>query len=243
MQVLKYSHKIRYTQMCKWRVIMAAPVGHLYLALQILSGPLAHVDRQPFIIGTLFPDIRYSAHLSRHTTHKEHVTWPDILQEHDPFKKGMLFHSFVDEQRSIYLARNVHQKMLPPYPYIYHCIKGAEDLVLIKKIRDKKFIDYLDSVLPQEKTFVKDEAIIREWHSRLKNYFTLGITPSTMRPFVHDSIPYTYGIQHILEIGAAHGFVAESYVLLLHQELMHKIMSFYEHFDALLPQPAAVLNR
>ncbi len=74
----------------KWGFMMAAPVGHLYLAIQILSGPLCEVKERDFLIGTLFPDIRYPAQIARELTHKSHVTWQEIINEKDPFMQGIV---------------------------------------------------------------------------------------------------------------------------------------------------------
>ncbi len=58
-------------------------------------------DRDAFMRGTLFPDIRYISPISREKTHAKNVTLHQILNASSPFNSGMLFHSYVDEQRTL----------------------------------------------------------------------------------------------------------------------------------------------
>lgn len=58
-------------------------------------------QRDEFIRGTLFPDIRYIARIPRSKTHQKNVTLDQVKKAPSPFKAGMLFHAYVDEQREI----------------------------------------------------------------------------------------------------------------------------------------------
>jgi len=223
--------------------MMAAPVGHLYLAIQILSGPLCEVKERDFLIGTLFPDIRYPAQIARELTHKSHVTWQEIINEKDPFMQGILFHSFVDEKREEYIRKNGLYNLLPKLPHASSCLKGTEDILLLKKIKDNKVIRYLDEILEHEKHLVSNESIIKDWHTALQNYFFYGPTPQTIRPLIRDSIPELGKLKAIAEIGASYGFKFETYVISLDQNLTNSIMKFYENFEQLFLKNVATLDR
>ncbi len=95
---------------------MAAPIAHIFLAVQMLLGPLQGLfNEQEFILGTSFPDIRYLKVVQRADTHFTHVTLQDVLQEKSSFKAGMIFHSFVDEQREAYVVKNHFYKKFPSF--------------------------------------------------------------------------------------------------------------------------------
>jgi hypothetical protein len=94
---------------------MAAPIAHIFLAVQILVGPFKVMSHEKeFIIGTSFPDIRYLKVIERAETHFENVTLNDIKKETNSFKAGMLFHSFVDQKREEYMV--VHRVCQLPCP-------------------------------------------------------------------------------------------------------------------------------
>src|SRR5438132_13939173 len=106
---------------------MAAPIAHIFLAVQMLAGPFHGLfDEKEFIVGTSFPDIRYLKVVSREETHFSHVTLEDIVQETDSFKAGMLFHSFVDEQREAYIIAHGFYGKIPSFRFTTQSLKFAE---------------------------------------------------------------------------------------------------------------------
>ena len=120
---------------------MAAPIGHVYLALKLLAGPLQDIDEQAFILGASFPDIRYAARVPREYTHKSQVTWCDVINEPDAFDAGVLFHVLVDNMREKYFKTHditpfALQRFGNPVSYL---VKTAEDIVLFKCLCDTKF--------------------------------------------------------------------------------------------------------
>ena len=81
----------------------AGPVMHIYCAELFFFYCRPHYtekQKEAFIRGTLFPDIRYIAGLPRSSTHTKKVALNHVCAEHDPFKAGMLFHAYVDDQRA-----------------------------------------------------------------------------------------------------------------------------------------------
>lgn len=150
---------------------MAAPIAHIFLAVQMLSGPLKGIfDEKEFIIGTSFPDIRYLKVVERTETHVQHVTLQDIFKEKDSFKAGLLFHSFVDEQRETYMIRhNVYQK-LPQFRFSSQSLKFAEDELLKAHFDIAHYGNYFDDILDAETMYGIDVQHIRAWHTFLQGY-------------------------------------------------------------------------
>ena len=60
-------------------------------------------EKHSFMLGTLFPDIRYIAHIPRAQTHEHGLSIEEIRQTPDPFIKGMRVHAYVDEARVAFL--------------------------------------------------------------------------------------------------------------------------------------------
>jgi hypothetical protein len=209
---------------------MAAPLGHIYLALQLLNEPLKGVNPQEFLIGASFPDIRYPAQLPRTATHTQHVNLPLIFAEKDTFKQGMLFHSFVDQEREIYMREQQMECLLPAFPHLNDILKGLEDQLLYPKINDKKFIRLFDEIIFQEAEIVKNKKIIEEWHTQLQNYFFYGPTPQTIRPFIKNTIPHCGPFQGIAEKTASYGFFIGTKFITLNEKALRIINEFYDMF-------------
>lgn len=150
---------------------MAAPIAHIFLALQILSGPLKGLfNEKEFILGTSFPDIRYLNIIGRNNTHFDDVTFEQLKQERDSFKAGMLFHSFVDEQREQYVVEHNLYDLIPHFKFMTQSLKFAEDILLCPLIDTSKFISYFDERVPQESTFNVSDENVQRWHLFLKDY-------------------------------------------------------------------------
>ncbi|HBR70684.1 TPA: hypothetical protein DIC20_01215 [Candidatus Dependentiae bacterium] len=209
---------------------MAAPIGHIYLALQMLTGPLNGIDEQNFLIGTSFPDIRYPAKLPRQLTHAQNVTLQGILKEQDPFKQGMLFHAFVDQQHGKFIKEQGIEALLPRIPHATGILKGVEDLILFKKMPNRSFLRHFDTILEQERRFIPQESLLRDWHIALQNYFFYGPTPQTIRNLIRDSIPDFGPLQPLAENGAAYGFMLGTEIIRLNDEIIKKIDAFYQNF-------------
>lgn len=165
---------------------MAAPIAHIFLALQILAGPLkGRFDEKEFLIGTSFPDIRYLKLIERADTHFHGVTLEDIKKEKDSFRAGMLFHSFVDEKREEYIEKNKIYERLPKFRFTTQSLKFAEDKILRSQFDVKRYEAYFNEPLAQERAFNISDANITRWHDFLKGYFAKDIScrDLTMRYF------------------------------------------------------------
>ena len=165
----------------------AAPVVHVCLAelyLKQCQPTYTKKDKEAFIIGTLFPDIRYLARIDRKKTHSEGVTLKNVMQADNPFTAGKLFHSYVDEQRrKIALKENIwdHLKNIPANMpgYSGASSKFSKDSFL-KIIEDELCYTTLDAhhTITTLKSYHKEEEkfripyyTIRAWHRNLRSYF------------------------------------------------------------------------
>jgi len=150
---------------------MAAPIAHIFLALQMLIGPFKGLfNEKEFIVGTSFPDIRYLKVIARDETHFEHVTLEDIMQEKNSFKAGMLFHSFVDEQREEYIVAQGFYKKLADFKFVTQALKFAEDEILRQFFDAAPYLFYFNEIIAEEKAFNIAEKDIKRWHIFLKEY-------------------------------------------------------------------------
>jgi len=150
---------------------MAAPIGHIFLSLVMLSNQLSDKNQKAFIIGTSFPDIRHIAKIDRDKTHCAQVTLDQVKKAKTSFQAGYLFHSLVDELREKYLQKHNVYDIAPESKYTPFCLKLFEDQLLFQKIKNLAGIAYyFNSVEPEEYDFGISKKDIKKWHSFLKHY-------------------------------------------------------------------------
>lgn len=151
---------------------MAAPIAHVFLAVQMLAGPFkGFFNEKEFIVGTSFPDIQYLKVVNRAQTHVARVALEDIRREKDSFKAGLLFHSFVDEQREAYVVANKLYAKLSSFRFTTQSLKFAEDEILKSFFDSKRYQSYFDTILAGEKTYAIPQEQIKQWHLFLQDYF------------------------------------------------------------------------
>ena len=115
---------------------MAGPISHVVYAKLALQSFLDVADKKRFIIGTLFPDIRYLGHINRHATHATDVKLADVRAESDSFKAGMLFHALVDETRHAFVTNHHAYSILSKSRFTTIALKMCEDKQLHSKIKN-----------------------------------------------------------------------------------------------------------
>ncbi|MFO1258500.1 MAG: hypothetical protein U1E78_08860 [Gammaproteobacteria bacterium] len=149
---------------------MHAYLGQMWLDTHEVKDKIA---RRDFIIGTLFPDIRYMGHVSRSQTHEKHVTLERIDKENNFFKKGMLFHAYVDEQHEKFTNKSKAYVNLPKD------IKSSRE-IFIELISDEIIFDEawikplardINTVINDEKILGLTELDLYPWHMLLNAYF------------------------------------------------------------------------
>ncbi|MBI4709371.1 MAG: hypothetical protein HY764_04175, partial [Candidatus Portnoybacteria bacterium] len=88
---------------------MPSVITHLACAQRYLSHNPRR-DLKKFILGTVFPDIRYLANLERHLTHRKFGANLN-LSRLDSFKAGWKLHIYVDEKwKKIVKADPLYEK-------------------------------------------------------------------------------------------------------------------------------------
>lgn len=127
----------------------AGPVMHILTAELFFLHCRPHytqAQRDAFIRGTLFPDIRYVAGLSRGSTHKKKVTLVEVCAQTDPFTAGKLFHSYIDQLRENCAWREkMYQYVSYEKPLNKHLLKVIEDELVYKKIAKDSAISALQT--------------------------------------------------------------------------------------------------
>lgn len=151
----------------------AAPIFHAIVALKWLEA-FEHYcddDKRAFLLGTLFPDIRYPAHIDRNLTHEKDITLDDIIKTKDPFYKGLRLHSYVDVVRTHYVIHTGILKTIASAKVDHVLLmKLLEDQILFKKYGLKYFsairVD-LRSVNKNELRYNIPYSTIKKWHEYL----------------------------------------------------------------------------
>lgn len=206
---------------------MPAPATHIILAL-IVTPMLPDKDKKEFILGTSFPDIRYSVGIERNRTHNEHATWNSVQHENSSFKAGMDFHVLVDRiHEQFMLEKKVYDLIYAPNQKMKaYLFKFYEDVIFYDYIATwDEIISCFDVVLDEELNFGISRDAIASWHQMLKNYLLEKPT-----------------VTQVLElIGAdrrlAHFIVPECLDIIIPQTYCSQIekivQKFYEQFSAL----------
>jgi hypothetical protein len=152
---------------------MAGSISHTVYAEKALKTVLKGKLEKQFIIGNLFPDIRYLKVIDRESTHFTNVTLKDIQQESDSFKAGMLFHSLIDEAREAFVLSHQAYAGLPDSHLSTVALKICEDIQLYHKAKDwRTYIGYLHSIEPHEQKFNIPIEKLQEWHAMHIEFFT-----------------------------------------------------------------------
>lgn len=162
------------------QVQAAGPMVHAYLGLQWLEQngkDMSDQDKQAFMLGTLFPDIRYLIGVPREKTHFMVRSLREVAQGKTAFEKGMRFHSFVDIQRNQFLRTHAVYQAFKKLPKSHRelFIKVVEDEITFNKIepsvRDTVKL-YLAQTHQEEEAFA-DLSMITKWHLGLTYYFSM----------------------------------------------------------------------
>lgn len=155
----------------------AGPLSHLYYAQYWLNAQhpdISDHEKALFLKGTLFPDIRYLGVIHRSNTHKKHVALTHVqkLFKTDPFKAGMLFHSYLDEERTKFVEAYKISRHLRTIPKNVRdtFLKFLEDELLVDKTKVMDILFDLNTVAPQELTFGIDPHDVKRWHRYLQMY-------------------------------------------------------------------------
>lgn len=161
----------------------AGPVMHVVIAQRFfdtLSPKPDTKNQELFLVGTIFPDIRYLGVIKRHETHVKGPTLAVIRAESGSFRQGMLFHSWVDEFRQAYIRQVQIKQHLKDIPRRLQDIflKAVEDQYLQSKYDVANMSTIMASIPDEAKQFDIELPALTQWHALLALYFSMQ--PSTM---------------------------------------------------------------
>ncbi len=150
---------------------MATPITHIVLANKLYDRFFADKDKQNFLIGTSFPDIRYLGSIDRGQTHLDVTNIKEIIND-DAFMAGVKLHSYIDQSREEFITNRGIYDLYPPSGNTYTAIKLTEDEFLYDQITDwNLIISYFDTILDEEIEFGVPKEDIKKWHQLLQHLF------------------------------------------------------------------------
>lgn len=174
----------------------AGPVVHALLANKWIAQHEQYNEEQKksFMLGTLFPDIRYLGVITRKETHLKQVSAKDLFEEKDPFTKGFKFHSWVDIAREKMVVKSGIYKSLAEIPAKHRALflKIVEDEILYHQLDSSPVREYLKNIDAHENHYGLDPNALMTWHGALTIYYT--IPPSFVLAQLHT---FQHGIGHL----------------------------------------------
>ncbi|MBI5139935.1 MAG: zinc dependent phospholipase C family protein [Candidatus Vogelbacteria bacterium] len=161
---------------------MANQITHIVLSERVADELFPRFNRKDFLIGTVFPDIRYLGVIPREKTHFVGLSLADVLAETNSFMAGMKYHSLVDTVREAYVVRNDIYNKIPASKFNTQALKTFEDEILYEKVSGwDKAAGYFNSVLPEEREFGIKEENLKKWHKILQDYFVPPLSDRSLR--------------------------------------------------------------
>lgn len=151
---------------------MAGPISHVIFAEKLQASRYARVDDNAFMLGNLFPDIRYLNVVDRMSTHHTCVTLDMIADEKDDFQAGILFHSYIDETREAFVKSMGIYSRYHETHLISVALKLCEDLYLYSRSDNWDHYKALMSHIADEElaTGIPIESL-KKWHDIHAEYF------------------------------------------------------------------------
>lgn len=153
----------------------AFPVTHAYFAKQYFKHfpGYSPEEEKLFMVGTLFPDIRYLGEAARNETHFETMTLREIVEEPSPFLAGLKFHSYVDLVReNLVVETGMYSRFtLPTKGHEYSFLKLVEDEILYTQADWGDMISLFWPVYPEELMWGMQESTVAKWHWILRVFF------------------------------------------------------------------------
>lgn len=168
--------------LCSWPLQAASPITHMILAKKWMEHVHAFhgKDKDAFLYGNLFPDIRYLGGISRAETHPSGLSLEDIQQAHTPFLAGMHLHAWLDEAREgLVLSWGIYahvEKYAEGYPATL--LKMVEDEILYERISPICEIWQTMHIPKEAFAFGLTKKKILAWHAILCLHFSCR--PSTL---------------------------------------------------------------
>ncbi len=210
------------------------PVSHAALAKKFWDHfpQFDNKQKSDFIAGTLFPDIRYLVNIPREVTHYENISLDQVLNAPTAFQAGLLFHSYVDDRREIFVIESGIYDYVSQFdcPKIATQLKLAEDEILYGKGDWKAYRAALKKIHPEERLFGIVETDLQKWHLLLD--YSFSYSPASIMWYLSTM---GYGAMDVTEdemdmTYEKHKVLSKDPLIIEHTE---KLMS---HFDLLFAE-------
>jgi len=156
----------------------AGPMTHLFLGESYCSFSGDSEEKtEEFLVGTLFPDIRYIAHFARARTHPVVRDLQEVAQSSSNFYAGIKFHAWVDIIREEFVEKSGIYQAVIPYAKGHEAtlLKFIEEEILADFYDGQKWSYLFDQVGESERSFATDNQIER-WHSMIQ--YSMAYRPS-----------------------------------------------------------------
>ena len=156
----------------------AGPITHILYAYYWTAQKdkeLTYEEMRAFILGTLFPDIRYLGGITRAETHQYGLTIADIEQEPSPYKRGKMLHSYLDEKREELVVKwGIYDKIKPWVPeHQDSFLKLLEDEILFDSFHRPNTDLYLTELIPEEEAEQVSKQQLLQWHFILRTFLAM----------------------------------------------------------------------
>jgi hypothetical protein len=203
---------------------MANQITHIALAKNAQK-LISHSTDKDFMMGTVFPDIRYLGVIDRSKTHL-HGTLEEVLKEKNNFLAGMKFHALVDHVREKYMIENGIYDFIPKSKLITQSLKCAEDVLYYEKVKNwPEIVSYFNEIKPEELEFGISKEDLARWHKILQNYFAVAPTNRTRAGLI---LGLGFSEDVVMEINALTNQILND------QNVVIVILEFWKHFDHLV---------
>lgn len=155
---------------------MPAEVTHIIFADHFLK-KFPKFERADFLVGTLFPDIRYLGVVAREATHPEVTNVSQIHRAKDSFDAGWKFHSYLD-----YILNDQYYQAFQRNDSKVRAAKFYQDMIVYDEVQDWDTI--ISCLCPTKDLPLNVAADVRDkWYGLLREYFKKKPTLQTMQQF------------------------------------------------------------
>lgn len=204
---------------------MASQITHIVLSEKLKDDLFSKFNKKEFILGCIFPDIRYLKVIKREETHFKDLSIKDILTETDSFMAGMKYHSLTDEVREKYVLNAGLYDLFPESKFKTQALKLYEDEILFSFIESREdLMFYLHEIIPKE-THVVSEEKVKIWHKLISDYIFSTSFENARREFI---LGLGYSIEVVNEI---EGLITE---IKKNMKIRDKILNMYNNWDNLI---------
>ncbi len=160
---------------------MAGEATHIILADRVLMQKGLQYDRAQFLLGTVFPDIRYLGDVERGATHDREASLERVLFETDSFIAGAKFHSLVDKTRNDYIKAAGLYDLCPPFLYDQQALKFLEDALFYPRYPHWKMVTSFFEKIPKVPRATVAPDIVERWYTLIRDY--ISVEPSDASRF------------------------------------------------------------